>query len=131
MAPTHTVPVLVLEGTRYSGFHQGAGEMTIAELLEADLPQYSIVWIDEIESSLHPRSSQRRLIRDLAEKSRERELKMIIATDSRYVLAEPREIHIDSIEEHHGKFIIGTVKRRCSKSELDLCFRTPTPDCWL
>jgi predicted ATPase len=81
------VPVLAHEGAVFSGFHQGAGETTIAELLAADLPRYSLVLIDEIESSLHPRS-QRRLIRDLAERCRERELQIIMTTHSPYVLDE-------------------------------------------
>ncbi len=82
-------PVVVLEfsGSEYSGFHQGAGETTVAELLRADLPMYSLVVIDEIESSLHPRA-QRRLIRDLAERCRERELQIILTTHSPYVLEE-------------------------------------------
>jgi hypothetical protein len=74
-------------GAEYSGFHQGAGETTIAELLQADIPNYSLVLIDEIESSLHPRV-QRRLIRDLADVCRERELQVILTTHSPYVLEE-------------------------------------------
>jgi len=60
------VPVISLKNTEYSGYHQGSGETTVTELLQADLPKYGLVLIDEIESSLHPRA-QRRLIRDLAE----------------------------------------------------------------
>ncbi|MGC1884646.1 MAG: AAA family ATPase [Stellaceae bacterium] len=78
------MPVLAHQGSIFSGFHQGAGETTIAELLAADLPKYSLVLIDEIESSLHPRS-QRRIIRDLAERCRERELQIILTTHSPYV----------------------------------------------
>lgn len=81
------VPVLSQQGTAYSGFHQGAGETTVAELLQADLPKYSIVLIDEIESSLHPRA-QRRLVRDLADRSREREWQIVMTTHSPYVLSE-------------------------------------------
>lgn len=81
------VPVLSLQGQTYSGFHQGAGETTVAELLQRDLPQYSLVLIDEVESSLHPRA-QRRLIRDLAEKCRENELQVVLTTHSPYVLEE-------------------------------------------
>ena len=73
------VPVVSKEGISYSGFHQGAGETTITELLQADLPKYGLILIDEIESSLHPRS-QRRLVRDLAEMCRERELQIIFTT---------------------------------------------------
>jgi predicted ATPase len=85
--PTREITVLNKQGATYSGFHQGAGETTITELLERDLPRYSLVLIDEIESSLHPRA-QRRLIRDLAERCRERELQVILTTHSPYVLEE-------------------------------------------
>lgn len=81
------VPVISQQGAIYSGFHQGAGETTIAELLGVDIPRYSLVLIDEIESSLHPRV-QRRLIRDLADLCREREVQVILTTHSPYVLEE-------------------------------------------
>ncbi len=81
------VPVLSVNGVEYSGFHQGAGETTIAEFLQADLPQYGLVLIDEIETSLHPRM-QRRLIRDLADRCRDREIQVILTTHSPYILQE-------------------------------------------
>jgi predicted ATPase len=81
------VPVVQLHNNRYSGFHQGAGEITLAELIRDDIPNCSIVLIDEIETSLHPRA-QRRLIRDLAEICRQRDLQVIITTHSSYVLDE-------------------------------------------
>ena len=81
------VPVITQHGTMYSGFHQGAGETTIAELIQADIPKYSLVLIDEIESSLHPRA-QRRLMRDLAERCRELELQIVVTTHSPYILDE-------------------------------------------
>jgi len=81
------IPVLIKDGRAYSGFHQGSGETTVAELLQVDLPKYSLILIDEIESSLHPRA-QRRLIRDLAEKCREREAQIILTTHSPYILEE-------------------------------------------
>ncbi len=81
------IPVVSHHGASYSGFHQGAGETTIAELLQTELPKHSLVLIDEIESSLHPRA-QRRLIRDLAARAREQELQIVITTHSPYVLEE-------------------------------------------
>ena len=81
------VPVLQHQGASYSGFHQGAGETTITELLQTDLPKYSLVLIDEVETSLHPRA-QRRLVRDLAERARELELQIILTTHSLFVLDE-------------------------------------------
>lgn len=85
--PERSVSVLSENSMRYSGFHSGAGETTVAEFLQADLPKYGLILIDEIETSLHPRS-QRRLIRDLAERCRERELQIILTTHSPYVLDE-------------------------------------------
>jgi predicted ATP-dependent endonuclease of OLD family len=86
-APNRTVSVLSEKSVSYSGFHSGAGETTIVEFLEADLPKYGLILIDEIETSLHPRA-QRRLIRDLAERCRERELQIILTTHSPYILDE-------------------------------------------
>lgn len=81
------VPVLGHQGASYSGFHQGAGETTITELLQTDLPKYSLVLVDEVETSLHPRA-QRRLVRDLAERARELELQIILTTHSPFILDE-------------------------------------------
>lgn len=93
------IPVLMRTNSAYSGYHQGQGETTIAELIQADLPKYGLVLIDEIESSLHPRA-QRRLIRDLASMCREREIQIILTTHSPYVLEElPKEARIQIFEQ--------------------------------
>jgi predicted ATPase len=82
------VPVISrADAAGYSGFHQGAGETTIAELLQKDLPKNSLVLIDEVETSLHPRA-QRRLVRDLAHRARIDQLQIILTTHSPYVLEE-------------------------------------------
>ncbi|PBB17010.1 AAA family ATPase [Mesorhizobium sp. WSM4313] len=97
--PERPISVLHRANAAYSGYHQGQGEITIAELIQADLPKYSLVLIDEIESSLHPRA-QRRLIRDLATVCRERELQIILTTHSPYVLEElPREARLQIFEQ--------------------------------
>ena len=85
--PSRKVPVITGHGAVYSGFHQGAGETTLVELLQKDVPKYSLVLIDEVESSLHPRM-QRRLVRDLAELCRVNELQIVLTTHSPYVLSE-------------------------------------------
>jgi predicted ATPase len=114
-----SVPVLTHEGAVFSGFHQGAGETTIAELLEADLPRYSLVLIDEIETSLHPRS-QRRLIRDLAERCRERELQIILSTHSPYVLDElPLEARAYILESAGAKEIVYGVSPDFAMTKMD------------
>lgn len=97
------VPVLSANGLRYSGFHQGAGEITAAELLALQYPRYSLILIDEIETSLHPRA-QRRLMRDLATIARMNELQIILTTHSPYVLEElPDEARIYLMEGYSGK----------------------------
>jgi predicted ATPase len=82
-----SVPVLSSGGVEYSGFHQGAGENVIADLLAEDIPQKALVLIDEIETSLHPRA-QRRLIRDLARIARLDNLQILLTTHSPYILQE-------------------------------------------
>lgn len=82
-----TVPVLADEVSEYSGFHSGAGETAVAELLEKGFRDGSIILIDEIETSLHP-SAQRRLMRDLATVCRQRELQILLTTHSPYILDE-------------------------------------------
>lgn len=81
------VPVITLAGSAASGFHMGAGELTMAEFLKSEPPMYSLVLIDEVETSLHPRA-QRRLLRDLATLCRTRELQIIMTTHSPYILGE-------------------------------------------
>lgn len=94
------VPVLGQSGHTYSGFHQGAGETVLAELIQVEIPKNSIVLIDEVESSLHPRL-QRRLIRDLAELCRLQELQIILTTHSPFVLDElPLEARVQIVQSY-------------------------------
>lgn len=117
---THrSIPVLRQRGSQYSGFHQGAGETTVAELLQADLPQYSLVLIDEIESSLHPRA-QRRLVRDLAERARELELQIVLTTHSPFILDElPFEARAHIVQIESDRRIIYGVSPEFSMSKMD------------
>ncbi|HEX5927982.1 MAG TPA: AAA family ATPase [Solirubrobacterales bacterium] len=85
--PNREVPVVSHRGAPYSGFHSGAGEITMAELLQAPIPAGALVLIDEVETSLHPRV-QRQLIRDLAALARARGLQVILTTHSPFVLEE-------------------------------------------
>ena len=102
------VPVLSKDKSWYSGFHSGAGETTIAELIQRGWQKYSIILIDEVETSLHPRT-QRRLIRDIATLCRNLELQCILTTHSPYILDElPSEGRIYLMEtEGHKKIITG------------------------
>lgn len=117
--PNRQVPVLKQRGAEYSGFHQGAGETTVAELLQVDLPQTAIVLIDEIETSLHPKA-QRRLMQDLARLCRERELQIILSTHSPYILDElPFEARAYIMPTATGRTIIPGVSAEFAMSRMD------------
>src|SRR5690606_24419801 len=122
------IPVLSKNRTIYSGFHQGSGETTVAELLGVDLPKYGLVLIDEIESSLHPRA-QRRLIRDLAEQSRIQECQIILTTHSPYILEElPLHARNYILEAAGGKEIVSGVSPQFAMTKMD---DEPHPECEL
>lgn len=113
------IPVLTKNGVRYSGFHQGAGEIAAAELLAVEYPQYGIVLIDEVETSLHPRA-QRRLMRDLARVAREQQLQIILTTHSPYVLGElPPEARIYLMEGAGGKKVVTGVSPDFAMTQMD------------
>lgn len=116
---TREVPVISKNGQAYSGFHQGSGEITVAELMRAELPKYGLILIDEIESSLHPRA-QRRLMRDLAERCRESELQIIITTHSPYILEElPLEARMHILESGNSKNIVPGVSPQFAMTKMD------------
>ncbi len=117
--PNREIPVLSKSGRPYSGFHQGSGETTIAELLRSQLPQYGLILIDEVESSLHPRA-QRRLIRDLAVAARERECQIILTTHSPYVLEElPLAARLYILESVGRKEIVNGVSPQFAMTKMD------------
>jgi energy-coupling factor transporter ATP-binding protein EcfA2 len=72
-----------------SQFHQGAGEETTHDLFRTmqSMPDYSLLIIDEVEASLHPKA-QRRLVRSLLWLSRQKRIQVILSTHSPYVLEE-------------------------------------------
>ena len=113
------IPVLSKEGRTYSGFHQGSGETTVAELLKTSLPKHGLVLIDEIESSLHPRA-QRRLMRDLAHAARVNECQIILSTHSPYVLEElPLYARTYILESSAGKEIATGVSPQFAMTKMD------------
>lgn len=121
-----TVPVFSALGTTYSGYHAGGGQTTIAEFLRVDPNQYGLVLIDEIETSLHPRA-QRRLIRDLAEICRERELQIIVTTHSPYILAElPLEARLYLMQGQSGRHVMTGVSPEFAMTRMD---EYPHPEC--
>ena len=102
-----------------SGFHMGAGETTITELLQIDPPKYSLILIDEVETSLHPRA-QRRLLRDLADLCRVRELQIILSTHSPYILSElPPEARGYILTNQKSKAVVLGVSPDFAMTQMD------------
>jgi predicted ATPase len=113
------VPVISTGNDKYSGFHQGAGEAALADLLRRDFPKYSIVLIDEVETSLHPRA-QRRLVRDLADLCRTLELQVFITTHSPSILEElPEEGRIQIINSAGTRTLVTGISPFFAMSQMD------------
>jgi predicted ATPase len=117
--PNRRIPVLSFGGQDYSGFHQGAGESTIMDLLALPLPNYGLILIDEVETSLHPRA-QRRLIRDLAERARHDHLQIIVTTHSPYILEElPSHARVQVVATTAGKDVVRGVSPEFALTKMD------------
>lgn len=104
-----------------SQFHQGAGEDTSLDLMKAlqEVPKYSLIVIDEVEASLHPKA-QRRLINFLIELSRERRVQIIVSTHSPYILEElPPEARILLIPTPNGPNVVYGASPEFSLTKLD------------
>lgn len=90
------VGIVDFQGNEYSQFHQGAGEDATLDilLLLQNIPDTSLLLIDEVEASLHPRS-QRRLVHFLLWLARTKSIQIIMSTHSPYVMEElPPEARI-------------------------------------
>ena len=113
------VPILSKDGIIYSGFHQGTGETGIAELISTIMPKYSLLLVDEIEASLHPRA-QRRIINDLAKLARDLDLQILLTTHSPYVLDElPPEARIYLMDGADGKQVITGISTEFAMTKMD------------
>ena len=108
--PNKVVGVVEQGGIEYSQYHQGAGEDATLDLMRIlqDVPNTSLILIDEIEASLHPRA-QRRLIHFLLWLTRTKQVQVILSTHSGFILEElPPEARIflargvDGIQVHYG-----------------------------
>lgn len=104
-----------------SQFHQGAGEDTTLDLIHAiqNIPEHSLVIIDEVEASLHPKA-QRRLVRVLLTLSRLKRIQVIVSTHSPFVLEElPQEARVMIVPSTAGPNIIYGVSAEFSLSRID------------
>lgn len=115
------VGLLEREWGELSQFHQGAGEDATLDLFRTlqGLPDNSLLIIDEVEASLHPRA-QRRLVRFLLWLARQRHIQVILSTHSPYVLQElPQEARLLLLPGPQGLSIVYGVSTEFAMSRLD------------
>ncbi|QIF00046.1 ATP-binding protein [Roseimicrobium sp. ORNL1] len=115
------VGVVRREFGEISQFHQGAGEDATLDLFRAlqSLPNYSMLVIDEIEASLHPRA-QRRLVRFLLWLCRQKRIQVILSTHSPFVLEElPQEARVMLLPGPQGINVIYGVSSEFAMSRID------------
>lgn len=104
-----------------SQFHQGAGEDATLDLFRAlqDIPDYSLLIIDEVEASLHPRA-QRRLMRFLLWLARQKRIQIILSTHSPYILEElPQEARLLLLPGTAGVNLVYGVSAEFALSRID------------
>jgi energy-coupling factor transporter ATP-binding protein EcfA2 len=119
--PKRQVGLLEREWGELSQFHQGAGEDATLDLFRVlqGVPQNSLLIIDEVEASLHPRA-QRRLVRFLLWLSRQRRVQVILSTHSPYVLEElPQEARLLLLPGPQGLSVVYGISPEFAMSRLD------------
>ncbi len=116
-----SVGVVRYGGTRYSQFHQGAGEDATLDLMSVlqNIPETALVIIDEIEASLHPRA-QRRLVHFLLWLARTKQIQVIISTHSKYIIDElPPEARVFLSRSGEGVEVIYGVSSNYALDRMD------------
>lgn len=117
----HEVGLLTKKCGEISQFHQGAGEDSILDVfgLLQDMPSYSLLIIDEVENSLHPRA-QRRFVRHLISLAKKKKLQIILSTHSPFVLDElPPVARIMLVELSDKKDIVYGVSSTYALATID------------
>lgn len=115
------VGLLEREWGELSQFHQGAGEDATLDLFRVlqGIPENSLLLIDEVEASLHPRA-QRRLVRFLLWLARQRRIQVVMSTHSPFVLQElPQEARILLLPGPQGLSVVYGVSAEFAMSRLD------------
>jgi predicted ATPase len=121
VSATNKVGLLEREFGEISQFHQGAGESTTLDLFKSlqNVPDHSLIIIDEIEGSLHPRA-QRRIIRFLLKLCRIKKLQIILSTHSPYILQElPPEGRVLLMPERAGINVLYGISPEFALSRID------------
>lgn len=124
------VGVLTRDVGEISQFHQGAGEDTTLDLMRSlqNIPDYSLLIIDEVEASLHPKA-QRRLVRFLLWLCRHKRIQIILSTHSPYILEElPEEARVLLLPGKHSTNIVYGASADFALSRID---ENPHPELFI
>lgn len=103
----YRLPIVSVNGNKYSGFNMGAGENALFEVFSVmhSVSEGALVVIDEIELGLHS-EAQKKFIRELKELCKERSLQIICTTHSRDIFSQlPDDARI-FIENTNGKSVV-------------------------
>lgn len=104
----------------YTSFNMGAGEDSLIALLAqlSQLPEGSLVVIDEVETALHP-AAQRKLIDALLQLSWDRKLQIIGSTHSHHIIDNlPRAARKLIIREHDSHRVVPSPTTMLALSEI-------------
>ena len=113
------VGLLEREWGELSQFHQGEDATLDFFRIIQGVPQYSLLIIDEVEASLHPRA-QRRLTRFLLWLARHRRIQVILSTHSPYVLEElPPEARVLLLPGPAGLSVVYGVSTELAMTRID------------
>lgn len=116
-----TVGVMKREFGEFSQYHQGAGEDATLDLFQVfeNLPDYSLLIIDEVEASLHPKA-QRRLIDFLLRLSKQKRCQIVLSTHSPYVLEQlPEEARVLLVPGTSGTNVLYSASVEFAMSRMD------------
>lgn len=118
---THSVGLFKRSFGEFSQYHQGAGEdatLDLFRILET-IPQTSLLIIDEVEASLHPKA-QRRLIDFLMKLARKKRCQIVVSTHSPYVLEQlPQEARVLLVPGNIGTNVIYGASVEFAMSRMD------------
>lgn len=115
------VGLLTRDFGEFSQFHQGAGEDATLDLFKVlqEIPKYSLLIIDEVEASLHPKA-QRKLVDYLVKLSLDKKIQIILSTHSPYILSElPEEARLLLLQNNDELSVVKGPSTEFALSRID------------
>ncbi|MEZ2746044.1 AAA family ATPase [Halopseudomonas bauzanensis] len=103
----YRLPIVTVNGNKYSGFNMGAGENALFEVLSVmhAVSEGALVVIDEIELGLHS-EAQKKFVQTLKELCKQRSLQIICTTHSRDIFSQLPDDARLFVENINGKSVV-------------------------